>query len=326
MRKISILLCLSLILTAVGCSRRSAETSGGVENIYTYLVVGFDDAAENTDVIFTVTYEQSTNTARIAQIPRDTYCNSGFAQNKINQIYASYRQDGVASREALRTFASYVSSVFGADFDGFFGITTPTFRRVVDAIGGIEIELKTDLVLDADGDTLVLKVGKNKIYGSDAEKFIRYRSGYAMGDLGRIDAQKIFLNALFGKLSNSLGLCEMIKLANEFQKEVITDVRLIDLIPIATAAFRSSQEKKAFYVTVPGEPVINDKGLSFYIINRKSAAEIANRYMHSSCEFDSERRLCNSNDDAAINIYYDETIFYREYSSENVNNIHIPKK
>ena len=58
---------------------------------YLYLIAGFDDAAENTDVLFTIGYEKSTNTTKIAQIPRDTYVNFGASQNKINQYFATKR-------------------------------------------------------------------------------------------------------------------------------------------------------------------------------------------------------------------------------------------
>ena len=42
-----------------------------------YFVAGFDDAAENTDVLFTVGFDKTEKKIFVAQIPRDTYYNFG---------------------------------------------------------------------------------------------------------------------------------------------------------------------------------------------------------------------------------------------------------
>ena len=39
--------------------------------------------------------------------------------------------------------------------------------------------------------------------GNTAVQFLRYRSGYVTGDLGRIDAQKLFLNAFAKRISKT---------------------------------------------------------------------------------------------------------------------------
>ena len=46
--------------------------SNSQSELLTYLVVGFDDAAENTDVIFTLSYYASPNKINVMQIPRYT--------------------------------------------------------------------------------------------------------------------------------------------------------------------------------------------------------------------------------------------------------------
>ena len=88
MRRIISLLCIFAVVTVLLSScfggLRSAVNQFDKDE-YLYLVVGFDDAAENTDVIFTVGFDKIQNTASFVQIPRDTYCNFGGAQNKINQ-------------------------------------------------------------------------------------------------------------------------------------------------------------------------------------------------------------------------------------------------
>lgn len=325
--EIIILIVVSALLLA-SCSPRAKDTVGEYkQDEYVYLVVGFDEAAENTDVLFTLSYDSKTNTAYVAQIPRDTYYRFGNGQNKINQLYATLVSEGNNAKDALRITSEKIAELFGTKFDGYIGITVETFEGVIDAVGGIELELKEDMTLLIDDENpITLKKGKNYIDGSSAVSFVRYRSGYAMGDLGRIDAQKLFLNSLFFKLSQGVSLPLLFKLAGAFQNKVITNVKLFDIISVYVDAINVQEEKKVCYVTVPGCPAENSNGLSFYILNRKSAAEIAKKYMRATASFDTGMLCKNTNEPEFVQIYDDNSIGYREYTNESLSNIKIIQK
>ena len=318
---------ISVTLSMVGCSVKTKEVIKHCDgNRSLFLVAGFDDAAENTDVLFTLGYDSSTDTAYVAQIPRDTYFNFGKQQNKINQIYASARAEGMSPEAAMKYTSETISEAFGTEFDGFAAIGISTFVSMVDAIGGIDIDLSDDMNISADEEKLViLKKGHNHIDGETAEQLVRFRSGYAMGDLGRIDAQKIFLNALFKKISGGLTLLDLVRLANTFYNDVVTDIKLSDAIQTLSGGLSKKGDKTVMYATVPGEPV-NYKNVSFYILNRKSAAEIAERYMFSENDFDADTRFCNCTDQISKDIYYDDGIAIREYISDRIGEIKITSK
>ena len=313
---------------AVGCAPMAKKTDLNYEkDKYVFLVAGFDEAAENTDVLFTVSYDAKNSEARIAQIPRDTYFAFGRVQNKINQLYASKVYSGVSEKNALRETSVDISNAFGTKFDGFFGVTIKTFKKLVDAIGGLDIVLTDEKTIYLDGeDPIVLKAGNNHIDGEMAERFVRYRSGYAMGDLGRIDAQKIFLNALFSKMLSGIKLPTIMKVASVIEKEVITDVKLFDFINLFIEILNSKADKKAYYVTLPGEPAENKNGLSFYVLNRKSSAEIVKKYMFATDEFDKKRVFVDKSNPFFAEIYNDENIRYKEYTSDNVDDLQIAEK
>ena len=329
MKKIA-LLCVVFILcnSLSGCAQASKKTSATSEkDRYVFLVAGFDEAAENTDVLFTVSYDSNKSEARVAQIPRDTYFAFGKVQNKINQLYASKVSGGVSQEKALRETTEEIASAFGASYDGFFGVKISTFKKIVDAIGGLDINLTEDKTIHLEGeDPIVLKRGSNHIDGESAERFVRYRSGYAMGDLGRIDAQKIFLNALFAKALSGLKLPTIIKVASIVEKEVITDVKLYDFINVFIDIINSKGDKKAFYATVPGEPVESKNGLSFYVLNRKSAAEMTARYMFADKAFDEKLKFLDSENESFSDVYYDDSIKLKEYTTDNISNLRIAKK
>lgn len=329
MKKI-ILLCLTflIIYSFVGCAPITKKTAAELDNDkYVFLVAGFDDAAENTDVLFTVSYDSKSSEARVAQIPRDTYFDFGKVQNKINQLYASKVSEGASQYIALEETSGEIARALGTEFDGFFGITVPTFKRIVDAVGGIDINLNEDKVINLDGEEqIVLKKGNNHIDGELSEHFVRYRSGYAMGDLGRIDAQKIFLNALFTKVLSGMKLPTILKVASIVEKEVITNVKLYDFMNVFIDVINSKGDKKAFYATVPGEPVESDNGLSFYVFNRKSAAEMVSKYMFADKSFDDEKKFLNARNEKFRDIYNDTSIKINEYTEEDITHLKIAKR
>ena len=327
MKKIIKLLALILITAflATSCSGNFQAAMKKTEKTkYLYLVVGFDDAAENTDVMFTAGFDKQLNTASFVQIPRDTYCDLGISQNKINQIYASKRAAGVAPKEAMSYTVSVLSDLFGVVFDGYVGITTKAFRDVVDALGGVEIEISSDMDLSLDdGEILHLKSGKNIIYGKDAERFVRYRQGYAMGDLSRIDAQKLFLNAVFKKAATGMSLPALISIASKVDSDIITNINLRKILSLAISSLRASGIPSTVFVTIPGEPAFSQNNLSYYVLNRKNAAEVVLKYMFSVYEFDRERRFTSDQEIGFNNIYNDISSNYKEYRGDDINKVTI---
>ncbi len=318
MKKIALLCTVLSIFMLGSCIPRAKNTMSTSEKTrYVYLVAGFDDAAENTDVLFTLSYDFKNNTAYVAQIPRDTYFGFGKSQNKINQIYAVKRLEGADKNTAMQSLSNSIAEAFGTKFDGYLGITVDSFKKIVDAIDGIDIELPSDMIIPSyDGLTsIVLKKGTNHITGDEAESFIRYRKGYVTGDLGRMDAQKLFLNALFKKVSEGVSLPSIIGITKAVKDDIVTDIKIADAISLFSEAMRSPGNKTTYFVTVPGEASENKNGLSYYVLNRKNAAEVAKKYMNADKEFDLKRIFFNSGEIGFVNIYEDDSSSYHEYSN-----------
>ena len=325
--KFFVLIC-AVSLSLSSCARLTdAAINREDSDSFLFLFAGFDDAAENTDVIFTLGYDKSERRVTVAQIPRDTYFEFGDGQNKINQYYATMRSQGVGREAAMKKTAETIELLFGTQFDGFLGVTTDAFRDVVDSIGGIDIELSHDIEisLDTDESPIILKAGNNHIDGALAERFVRYRRGYAMGDLGRIDAQKMFLNALFKKVASGVTLPTLISIANTLQQKAVTDISLVDAVRLLLGNLGQGGGGTTLFATVPGEAIQNENGLSYYVLNRKCAAELAKRYMFATEEFDPDYRLAKDDNAGFMNIYEDENFVLREYSADSIKDMRINK-
>lgn len=289
-----------------------------------YLIAGFDDAAENTDVLFTVGFNKAENRVYVSQIPRDTYFNFGDSQNKINQIFASARAKGEDAFSAMEKTTDLLSDAFGVEFDGFIGITTESFRKIVDSLGGVDININSDMNVSLDdGEVLELKKGLNHIDGAAAEKFVRYRKGYTRGDLARVDAQKIFLNALFARLAQGITLPSLLSLASVLKDTSVSDINLAEVASFVFSNLSAEGEGHSSFVTLPGEAIQNESGLSYYVLNRKASEDIVRRYMFAEDAFDSEKRFLNKDNIGFVNIYEDDNIHPKEFSNENIADIRL---
>jgi LCP family protein required for cell wall assembly len=288
-----------------------------------YLLVGIDDVADNTDVICAVSYDESDNTIRVLQIPRDTYFDFGFSQRKINQIFSTKTASGMDKTKALAETTSEIAKALGVEFDGFAGIGTLAFRNIIDAIGGVDIDLPYDInISSSEDDVTLLKKGINHLDGTLAEKFVRYRQGYIMGDLSRVDAQKLFISAVISKVKNDISFTKLIEIASIYHRDVVSDIRLNSGLEILSAMM-SRGGTSIYYATMPGEPALSENNLSFYVLNRKSSAEIVKKYLFAENEFDFERRFVRSDNIAFLNIYNDEDFVAREFCDEDLENINI---
>lgn len=326
---VALLLLFSLALSMSACRPIDTQTHmPSAEHPLTYLVLGFDDAAENTDVMFLVAFDPETPRTAIIQIPRDTYLSTGYAQNKINQIFASRRAAGDTERDALAYVRDLLSGTLGIPLTATVGISMSAFRRTVDAIGGVDMTLTEDIVLDTeDGrEPLALSAGAHHIDGETAERFVRYRRRYARGDLGRMDAQKVFLSAFFHTVKDTLGAREMIALADVLSDAYVTDVPLLTLVQTAINYLPSLRRTSLCYATLPGEATQSDTGLWYYVVNRKGASELFARYFGAEqTAFDPAHRLTREEDIAFDNIYSDTRFSYRVYDDGELSQMHVPR-
>ena len=308
MKKLIAILAAVLIINIAfpSCAATAAERVGeyipGGDPLV--LVVGLDDAADNSDVIMAVRYSGESNRISVVQIPRDTYLSAGTAQNKINQLTAAARARGLGREAALSRLTGEMSSVLGAEFNGYVAFTPEGFVHIVDSVGGVDMTLPEDYSLPADMG-LSLRAGENHLDGESAARFIRYRAGYSNGDIGRLDAQKLFMEAFRKKLI-SLSLPEIVALLRTAREHLITDIPLGETVAFAMRNFRNVKTATAVYQTLPGEPAMSDTGVSYYVVCRRAAERVVRDCLSVSRDFDPERRLLNPDIPEFAEIYNKE--------------------
>ncbi|HEX7994204.1 MAG TPA: LCP family protein, partial [Streptosporangiaceae bacterium] len=157
------------------------------------LATGHDISGRRSDTIMVLHMPSNGGKPVLISLPRDSYVPiPGHGSDKINAAYAY---------GGPRLLAETVQNVTGLRIDHFMTIGFGGFVRVVDAIGGVRICLKTPLVDPAAG--LHLHKGCQTLDGAEALGFVRTRHTFATQDLQRIQNQRIFLRALLRKLTSA---------------------------------------------------------------------------------------------------------------------------
>ena len=325
---ILILALLPFALTACIAKQREAGLVSPPAPL-TALVLGTDDAAQNTDVILVLHYQVADNTLSVMQIPRDTYLESGLGTPKINHIFPALLAKGNSERAALAETADILSDALGINFDAAIALRPQALAHLVDEIGGVPINLPMPLTYDDPdaGLSIRLPAGEQILDGEAAVHFVRYRSGYLEGDLGRVDAQKIFLAALIHRVQESMDISHMLSLLFRPPQGITLLADKLHLVGVAKHFYQNKSVLRAIYFSLPGEAVQIDSGAWYYAINRTASAKLIEEHFSLSSPklFDPARRFCGQTIQFE-NIYFAAEYPYRVFTADEIQDIIIKKR
>lgn len=289
--------------------KREAE-----DNIYNVLLLGRDNAAGLCDVIILGTINTDNGNITFMQIPRDTYFDCSEATYK--KINGAYNLLGSAS-----AMADALGDALGIDIDYYLSLKLAAIEKMVDAVGGVEIDIPMDMAYsDPEQDLHIqLKAGEQTLNGKQAVEFVRYRSGYVTGDLGRIDAQKLFLNAFAKKvieMANPFAMYNVFKLICDNGE---TNVTLNDFASIGLKCIQAKTGKVS-YMTAPGEAIQSEKsGAWYYILSAPSMSDVLNTRFESKEKFDKELKFVDR-DNRSFDGIYNKKYEIKIYTSDDIEN------
>ena len=255
------------------CAQSStpAVAAANADRITRVLLVGCDRAASLADSIMLVSINETRAQASILQIPRDTYAEyTDRSYKKLN---------GAVPVLGISRFESFLENTLGVPIDFYVVLKTDALVGIVDAIGGVDVEIPQDMDYSdpAQGLEIHLPRGMRRLSGAEAEQLVRYRSGYANADLGRLDAQKLFLRA-FAKRCQSLSLLEMLSVAMHALTAVQTNLGVQDVVRLART-LRACNVDAVSMQTLSGAAVRGNSGAWYYVVNREGALRDVNQVL-----------------------------------------------
>lgn len=251
---------------------------------YSVLVVGTDDAGLNTDTILVASLDSKHNTASVMSIPRDTMSNVTRNVKKINAAYAVGAKDGVGNIDNLKTEITYL---IGFPVDNYVIIDLTAFEELIDALGGVTIDVPQDMDYDDPYQDLHIhiKKGLQTLNGKDAIGFVRYRSGYVQGDLGRVKAQQLFIQALAEQVATPATVTKLPQLTSIILDNMDTDLTYGELAWFVKEAVSVDMSTNLHMFTLPGvaetvKPDGSYQALSYYLPYEDKILEIVNAYFN----------------------------------------------
>ena len=255
----------------------SLSVAGGAEgypvpkNRVNVLVIGV--AKGLADSIMLASFNPKTDDVQIYSIPRDTYYlrkgHTGAAQRKINASYGNGKADSVVKS---------VEGLTGVPVHYYVQIDYDAVESIVNALGGLKVEVPQDMNYDDPADDLHIHFEKGQVIkeGSDIVKILRYRKnnkggGYKEGDLGRIKMQQEVVKLGIEKVTKGNLVMNFMKLQGPIQENIKTNMTPKQMMYYITKA-SSVKAENIKQATLPGGAK-TISGLSFFVVSEEKMKE-----------------------------------------------------
>lgn len=210
-------------------SKIETESAGkSVTEPFTILLMGVDSTEEkltkntiaNGDSLILITFNPKTLNATMLSIPRDSYvpiaCWPGKKENKITHA-AAYGTDCM-----INTIENY----FDVNIDYYAKINFKGLVKLVDAMGGIDVEVPKDLCTDNSNREveICIKEGWQHLDGEGALVLSRNRKQLVNGDFGRGQNQQLVIQAMLQKVKTINSVTQFTKIFDTVSNSLDTNL------------------------------------------------------------------------------------------------------
>ncbi len=226
----------------------------GGKRMVTIVVLGEDDTHSSnpdvrarTDTILVGSIDLQNKRVSGVSIPRDSRVElpgkEGFY--KINSAY---------THGGPELTCQVVANLLGIPVDYYVKTNIEGLKKVVDIVGGVEIDVEKDMhYVDRHGGLYInLKKGYRHLDGERALGYVRFRHD-AMGDLWRVQRQQKFMRALARRLTAPENWTKLPQAMDEIMKCVQTNMTAKDLLTLARLGKYIPPEQFRME-TLPGTP------------------------------------------------------------------------
>lgn len=213
------------------------------DNLLNILLIGQDrhegEDRQRSDAMILCSFNPATNKLSMISFLRDLYVRiPGYEDNRLNAAYA-YGGFELLKETLELNFGITVDGCLESDFEGF--------EKIIDTVGGVEIELTAEEAkMVGDG----VSQGKCNLNGKQALTYARIRK--IDSDFQRTGRQRNILNAVFEK-AKSYQLMELAGLFSEILPMMSTDMTDDEIMTFALTLASSLSEIKTQSYSIPAE-------------------------------------------------------------------------
>ena len=222
---------------------------GKGSDVINILLIGQDrrpgETRARSDSMILCTYNKQTKTLVLTSLLRDLYVRiPGYQDNRINVAYAA---------GGMKLLNETLETNFGIRVDGNIEVDFTQFSDIVDLIGGVSIELRSDeakLINQKAGGSLT--EGTHLLTGKQALEYARIRSLDGDGDFSRTNRQRKVINAIVDSYKNA-SLKTMLSLVDDILPMITTDMSNLKIIGYAMEVFPGLSDMKIVSQRIPAD-------------------------------------------------------------------------
>jgi LCP family protein required for cell wall assembly len=186
-----------------------------------------DSFSGRSDTLLVVRFNPEQDQVNVLSIPRDTRVeipNYGFT--KINHA------NWFGGPKLVQSVLTH--NFNNLELDRYVRVDTGIFREIIDAIGGVEVNVPKAMQYDdyTQGLHIDLQPGLQTLNGDQAEQFARFRYD-EYGDIGRVQRQQILLTSLRQKLNSPTLITKVPQLLKLLESYVDTNLSSEELLALA---------------------------------------------------------------------------------------------
>lgn len=218
-------------------------TNGGdlmsSSSVLNVLIVGIDASSGtpmqgNSDVMMLASINRKTQSITLCSFLRDsyTYFETTSGNGYYSKLNAAYAYGGAGC------LVNAIEQNYKIKIDYFVAVDFEAFEKVVDAIGGVNVDVTAEeaqAMEEYANITGVPNGGNVHLNGQQALLYCRMRKIYATGDVHRTENQRKVINAIIKK-TRTLGLSDLNNVAQTLGEYVYTDCPATKIISLGTNA------------------------------------------------------------------------------------------
>ncbi|NLY30571.1 MAG: LCP family protein [Firmicutes bacterium] len=247
------------------------------------LVLGIDERPDDpgrTDTMILASIDPAKKHVALISLPRDTRVRIP-GRRGYDRLNAAHAYGGPKLAMAA------VSEFLGIPVDYYVRINFDGFEKLIDILGGVEIDVEQRMKYDDYAGNLHIDLypGKQVLNGADALAYVRFRSD-GLGDIslidpakgeygGRIVRQQKFMDALIRKAAQPATISKLPSLALQLHACVNTNLPVTKMLNLALS-LRDLDSSSVVTAVLPGTgDIVN--GVAYWVPNEDATRVMVDR-------------------------------------------------
>jgi LCP family protein required for cell wall assembly len=225
-----------------------------------------------SDTMMLISIDPVTKQAHLFSILRDTYVKiPGHGSDRINAAI-TYGGPNLAMKTVSELLGIPIQYYVYTDFKGFIAL--------VDAIGGVDIDVEKDMKYYDSEDpeyAINLKKGLQHMDGKTALQYVRFRHD-ALSDYARTERQRKFMKAVAEKMQSTSSLLKLPSILNSIHPYIETNLTISEMIKLGALGFDVNLSNMTSMQIPPSNLIVPDNigGASVLTVNAKELQRFVN--------------------------------------------------